>query len=75
MKDILQNLRFPLIIFVIFLHVFSGMHTIDIYNGITNDIFLRWLSLIVSPSAVPLFFFISGYLFFLNMPKWHGGIL
>ncbi len=68
-------LRFPLAVFVIFIHGFGGgssnvadyssLTSMDIYN-ITRISFSHVLCQI----AVPAFYFISGYLFFLNVKTW-----
>lgn len=55
-------LRLPLMLIVVISHVNTGYHTMPLYETI-YDI----LSVQIGHSAVYLFFFISGYLFFYNI--------
>lgn len=55
-------LRLPLMLIVVISHVNIGYHTMPLYETI-YDI----LSVQIVQSAVCLFFFISGYLFFYNI--------
>lgn len=55
-------LRLPLMLIVVISHVNIGYHTMPLYETI-YDI----LSVQIGHSAVYLFFFISGYLFFYNI--------
>ena len=71
--DVFRQLRFPMIILVTFAHS---------YGGVTEDFSLlssdwntyEFLKLLVSQTlvkvAVPVFFIMSGYLFFANVEKW-----
>lgn len=75
--DVFRQLRFPMIILVTFAHS---------YGGVTEDFSLlssdwntyEFLKLLVSQTlvkvAVPVFFIMSGYLFFANVEKWSLGI-
>ena len=71
-KDILQSkvidfLRFPMIVSIVLLHAFlESIKGLDIpANGIPVYHFLSFfISRVLVSVAVPLFFFISGYLFF-----------
>lgn len=69
----IEWLRFPLIVCVVFIHSFGpsvDMSLID-WQSLTGqdvyDILRVFFSRIVTHSAVPCFYFISGYLFFLNV--------
>ena len=70
-------LRFPLIVGVVFIHCFgkpfdittvaySKLSAIDCYN-----IFRVCISHVAAHVCVPLFFFISGYLFFTKLSEWN----
>ena len=68
MSEIINFLRIPLIIMVVFLHSYTATQNMDWvgrsgqwYTFITYE-----LSLVLGNAAVPIFFFISGYLFFLH---------
>ena len=71
----IEWLRFPLIVCVVFIHSFGepvDMTLIDWTSLSGNDIYdiIRVLfSRVITHSAVPCFYFISGYLFFLNIQK------
>lgn len=67
-SETINFLRFPLIVLVVFIHAYLGEPIVNstladgngtLYLGVTKAI-----SLIIARVAVPLFFFISGYLFF-----------
>lgn len=66
----LQLLRFPLIISVVFIHaygstlIFSGMSAGAIENNQISNFIQSLISQEIARCAVPLFFLISGYLFF-----------
>jgi hypothetical protein len=77
-SDVINFLRFPLVIFVVFIHytpdepvnmqninyaMLSGM---DVYN----IIHVCW-SHVIAHICNPLFFMFSGYLFFLNVTEWN----
>ena len=70
-------LRFPLIVFVVYIHSsgkpidfyaidFSNPMPIDYYNLLRISI-----SHVLTHIAVPMFFFISGFLFFNKLQKWN----
>lgn len=68
--DIISLLRFPLIVLVVFIHVFPCM------KGMVGDVFESYVcfyniayycSEIIARVAVPLFFAISGFLYFYNV--------
>jgi len=69
----IDYLRFPLIVAVVFIHSYSSVVTIegvDIGVDITYPIFDNFryfISVILAAVAVPLFFFISGFLFFFKI--------
>lgn len=75
----IQQLRFPLAVMVVFIHSFGGgdsdishlswatFSSVDAYNVVRNAVNA------LCSVAVPLFFAISGYLFFLNLDKWDWG--
>lgn len=74
--DVFDYLRFPLIIAVVFIHspltatistgTISGAESSFPYASIT----FYAISQIIARIAVPLFFFMSGYLFFRNFETW-----
>lgn len=70
-------LRFPLIVGVVFIHCFgepfdydsidfSQLSSMDFYN-----LFRVSISQVATHVCVPLFFFISGWLFFNGLEEWH----
>lgn len=80
MSEVLNYLRFPLIIGVIFIHNYSttvvvggdelrNMADIPMYNYIST-----LFSLIIGEIAVPLFFLISGYLFFYKVDNFDNSV-
>ncbi len=73
-------LRFPLIIGVVFIHCFgkpfdfdaidfSNLSGMDCYN-----LFRVCISRVLTHICVPVFFLISGYLFFIGLEKWNNHI-
>lgn len=75
-SQVIDWLRFPLIIAVIFIHSFGpevNMQEID-YSNLTSfdiyNIFRVAISHVLTHIAVPCFFLFSGYLFFIKMEKW-----
>ena len=69
-------LRFPLMVLVVFIHVkapnasdYASLAGVGIY-----DMFKRAISLVLAQIAVPMFFFISGYLFFNRLQEWDWSI-
>lgn len=62
-------MRLPLVIMVIFIHAFSSVHCVP-EEGLDYHMFEYFestFSLVVSHIAVPVFFLISGFLFFNNL--------
>ncbi len=74
--EVIDWLRFPLVLLVVYIHSvgdeikydsidFSHLSSFDLYNllkvGISN---------VLAHIAVPIFFFISGFLFFRNIKEW-----
>lgn len=71
-------LRFPLIIGVVFIHAYNLEVNIagsEILQGSNSEHFFEWetlrylISQIIARISVPFFFFMSGFLFFLNVEK------
>ena len=72
--DIIQQLRFPMIVLVTFAHSYGRVD--DGYSLLFSDFdTYQFLKLLVSQTlvkvAVPIFFIISGYLFFANVSEWN----
>lgn len=75
----IELLRFPLAVMVVFIHSFGNLKEIDITDlqtiPITGDDIYNYLricmSLVLPNIAVPTFFIISGYLFFVNLSQWN----
>lgn len=73
-------LRFPLIVFVVYIHSFGkpiDFHVIDFTNLMPVDyynLFRISISHVLTHIAVPMFFFISGYLFFNKLQDWNQSI-
>lgn len=66
---IIDNIRLPLVLMVIFIHAFSSVHCVP-EEGLEYHMFEYFestFSLVVSHIAVPVFFLISGFLFFNNL--------
>lgn len=69
-------LRFPLIVGVVFIHSFGApfdISSLDIYHMDDIDyfnIFRVSISHVLTHVCVPVFFLISGYLFFRGLEKW-----
>lgn len=69
-------LRFPLIVGVVFIHCFGksfDFNTIDFANLSTMDcynLFRVGISRVLAHVCVPVFYLISGYLFFIKLEKW-----
>jgi len=77
--EVFDWLRFPLMVFVVFIHVnsfwgsvnydainYSHPSGVDLFNVIRISI-----SHVLAHIAVPMFFFISGYLFFNKLGEWN----
>lgn len=73
-------LRFPLIVFVVYIHSFGksiDFQAIDFNNLMPIDYFNLFrisISHVLTHIAVPMFFFISGYLFFNKLQNWNQNI-
>ena len=73
----INMLRFPLAILVVFVHSF-GATNIDVtelhasgFTGLAVYDYIRlFFSLVIARSAVPIFFMMSGFLFFLNIEEY-----
>lgn len=73
-SQVIDWLRFPLIIGVVFIHSF-GSHTYDLqimhsdpFSGVSTFNWIRiCLSNVITHISVPVFYLISGYLFFYNL--------
>lgn len=66
LSDKLRILSLISIIFVLYVH--SGFHADEIEGMVMNDRFQVFISGMMGRCAVPLFYMISGYLFFLKVP-------
>lgn len=66
-SDKLRILSLISIIFVLYIH--SGFHADEIDGMLMNDRFQEFISGMMGRCAVPLFYIISGYLFFLKVPE------
>lgn len=62
----IRLLSLILIIFVLYIH--SGFHTDEIEGMVMNDRVQEFISGMIGRCAVPLFYMISGYMFFLKVP-------
>jgi len=67
-------LRFPLIVGVVFIHSYSGTNNGSIVNGCSRGFWVDYVRVFISRGiadvTVPLFFLISGYLFFQGQWSW-----
>lgn len=66
-SDKIRLLSLILIIFVLYIH--SGFHADEIEGMVINDRVQEFVSGMMGRCAVPLFYMISGYLFFLKVPE------
>lgn len=66
-SDKIRVLSFILIIFVLYIH--SGFHADEIEGMVMNERVQEFVSGMMGRCAVPLFYMISGYLFFLKVPE------
>lgn len=64
-----SKIRFPLIVLVILIHVYSELTQIVAIDSYLISSLMRWISLIFARTAVPFFFLISGYFFFYGIEK------
>ena len=72
--DVIRQVRFPMIVLVTFAHSYG--HVAEDFNLLTSDwSTYDFLKLLVSQTlvkvAVPVFFIMSGYLFFSNVKEWN----
>lgn len=67
LSDKLRILSLISIIFVLYIH--SGFHADEIEGMVVNDRVQEFVSGMMGRCAVPLFYVISGYLFFLRVPE------
>lgn len=67
LSDKLRILSLISIIFVLYIH--SGFHADEIEGMLMNDRFQEIISGMMGRCAVPLFYVISGYMFFLKVPE------
>lgn len=67
LSDKLRVLSLISIIFVLYIH--SGFHADEIEGMVMNDRVQEFVSGMMGRCAVPLFYVISGYLFFLKVPE------
>jgi len=78
-SKVIDFLRFPLIVGVVFIHTHSSktLRGVEISQSSDLPVFYycsQFFSEVIGRIAVPLFFFISGYLFFLNIKQMTGQI-
>ena len=67
LSDKLRVLSLISIILVLYIH--SGFHADEIEGMVMNDRVQEFVSGMMGRCAVPLFYVISGYLFFLKVPE------
>lgn len=76
-SDTIDILRFPLAIAVVFIHSFGKqieietLHNIPFSGMVFFDYFRILVSNVLCHCAVPIFFLVSGYLFFFKVEKWN----
>lgn len=77
LSKVIEYLRFPLIVGVVFIHNFSSAITVGgVEIGATGDLPMFYyvsnlFSQVLARVAVPLFFFISGFLFFYKVENFN----
>lgn len=77
LSKVIEYLRFPLIVGVVFIHNFSSTVTVGgVEIGATGDLPMFYyvsnlFSQVLARVAVPLFFFISGFLFFYKVENFN----
>ena len=73
---VISQLRFSLIVLVTFAHSYSGVN--GDYSLLADWNTYEFLKLLISQTlvkvAVPVFYIISGYLFFVNVKEWSGQV-
>lgn len=69
---VLDLLRFPLAIVIVTVHIFG--RSPEDFNFVDNapifDFVYRFIKVFLSSQSVPIYFFISGFVFFLGLQKW-----
>ena len=79
-SESIYMLRFPLAILVVFVHGFGAeiniteLHAGGLSGLAVYDYIRLFFSVVISRSAVPVFFIISGYLLFLKVEKYDKAI-
>lgn len=79
-SDIIKIIRYPLIILVVFIHsmyggiVINGINIVEKYDFPIYEFLQTLITHKIAELAVPTFFFISGYLFFININTFSLGI-
>lgn len=63
-------LRFPMAVMVVFIHQPSQLVTVRGEGDLLSNIVVSASSHVLAHIAVPLFFFISGFLYFYNLREW-----
>ncbi|MEG1313477.1 MAG: acyltransferase family protein [Bacilli bacterium] len=67
-SETIDCLRFPLMVGVLFIHNYSSIEFLGLENSVSSlpiyNVFSQLFSQVLGRVAVPLFFFISGFLFF-----------
>lgn len=75
--EVIRQLRFPMIVFVTFAHSYGGVE--EGFSLLTSECnTYEFLKLLLSQTlikvAMPVFFIMSGYLFFANVETWNSNI-
>lgn len=78
-SEVIKIVRFPLAVLVVLIHSFATVEGYDItsvdYSNLTGadcySLLGFSISRVLAQVAVPFFFFISGYLFYLNYNQWN----
>lgn len=74
-SEAITSVRFPLIVMVVFIHAYFGEGIVDANSSIDNSPFwlyqyaATYVSEILCAVAVPIFYIISGFLFFIRANK------
>ena len=76
-SQVLDTLKFPLAIAVVYIHSFGEgevdmtvLHTAPFDMAHLYDWLRILVSRVITHVAVPIFYMISGYLFFINVTRW-----
>jgi surface polysaccharide O-acyltransferase-like enzyme len=71
--EVIRQLRFPMIVLVTFAHSYGGVKGFSLLTSEWNT--YEFLKLLISQTlvkvAMPVFFIMSGYLFFVNVDVWN----